>query len=117
MTLKELCKDVTSIEIEVDAIPRSFMSKRYHKHIALRPSEDMRIMLDCPNGTCTARVMVITHDEVQAAISKALQGDGTFEIKKQCLGFEDEERKRTETFHCLTDFILKGRVLTARRNL
>ena len=115
MTLKELFKNVAEVEIEVDAIPKSFLSKNYHKHIVLHPSSEMKILLDCPNGTCTERVMVITQYDLRTAIDSALHGDGTFEIRKQCEGWEDEKRKRAGMYHCLSDFILKGRVLTAQR--
>lgn len=116
MELKELYKEITAVEIEVDAIPKSFMSEKYHRSIVLHPEDEMKIILDCPNETCTERVMVITPYNLRVAIDNALCGNGTFEIRKQCDGWEDEKRKRAGMFHCLSDFILKGRVLTARRN-
>ena len=115
MTPKELFKNVTAVEIEVEAIPKTIMSKRYHRHIVLHPSDSMKILLDCPNGTCTERVMVITQYDLQTAIDNALHGDGTFEIREQCKGWEDAKRMRAGMYHCLSDFILKGRVLTVQR--
>lgn len=116
MKLKELFENVATVQIEVEAIPKSFMSKKYHRHIVLHPSDDMKILLDCPNGTCTERVMVITQYDLQTAIDNALHGDGTFEIRKQCEGWEDGKRMRAGMYHCLSDFILKGHVLTAQRS-
>ena len=116
MTLKELYNDIASVEIEIDAIPKSFMSDSYHKHMILHPSDEMNITLDCPNKTCTKQVIVLFQHDLQTAIDKAIHGNGTFEIRKQCDGWEDEKRKRAGMYHCNSDFILKGRVLKAQRN-
>ena len=116
MELKELYKQIAAVEVEVDAIPKSFMSERYHRSIMLHPKDEMTIILKCPNGTCTERMMTISDYELRIAIDNALQSDGTFEITKRCEGWEDEKRKRAGMYHCNSEFILKGRVLMVQKS-
>lgn len=114
MRLKEINDRISSIEIILTARPLSAFSEPYERLISISADEELKVIADCPNDTCTKGVMVFSSCELQSAIESALQSDGTFVLKEQCDGWED--KKRIGKYHCNSWFTLNGRILMAQRS-
>lgn len=111
MTLKEFNPEISEIAIELTAIPRSEFSQSYKRRFSLLPDDELKVMAECPNGSCTNKVVVFSQTELQAAIGQALRSDMCFTIDKSCDGWEDNKRKGK--FHCNSCLALTARILMA----
>lgn len=95
-------------------IPKSPFSKEYERKLRLLPDDELKVLAQCPNGSCTNKVVIFSQKELHDAIEHALHSDNTFVIGKSCEGWEDAER--TGKYHCNSQLILSGHILIARRN-
>lgn len=109
MILKDLFNNIRKIELHISAAPRSEFSSSYEEIENIFPDDELRIVLPCPNGSCTKSVIIFYDYELREAIEHAINGNGTFSLKKSCDGWED--RERINKFHCNSYIIIKGIII------
>lgn len=114
MKIRELYPEISEIAIELTANPNSEFSQGYNRRFSLSPDDELKVVAECPNGSCTDKVVVFTQTEIQEAIGQALHSDMAFALEKSCEGWEDEERMGK--YHCNSRFVLTARILTGQRN-
>lgn len=114
MELKELYPEISELVIELTANPNSQFSQSYNRRFSLLPDDELKVVAECPNGSCTNKVVVFTQTEIQEAIGRTLHSDMVFTLEKSCEGWEDKER--IGRYHCNSRFTLTAHILTGQRN-
>lgn len=114
MKIKERYPLISGIIIEVTANPCSEFSTSYTKSLFLSPEDELKVVVSCPNGSCTNKYVVFSSEELQNAIALMQNvGKRTFYLEKLCDGWED--RERIGLYHCNSEIFLKGRLQSRRR--
>jgi len=107
--ISHILPEVERVEVEVHANPVSAFSRPYTEFLVLDLGDELKIILKCPNGSCTEKVYVFSSSALMEVVRESLETNSPIKIERECNGWEDE--KRIGKFHCGTRFILIVRCL------
>lgn len=107
-------KDEDIIEFELTVEPQSCFSHALKKSFSRHFGNNLQIIVDCPNGSCTEGKITVSDFKVRDfARSAALQGKNDFVISTDCDGWEDKERRKH--FRCGSRLTLVAHIRFAQR--
>lgn len=107
-------KDDDIIEFELTVEPQSCFSHALKKSFSRHFGNNLQIIVDCPNGSCTEGKITISDFRIRDSAREAVASGGDrFVISTDCDGWEDKERRKH--FRCGSRLTLVAHIRFVQR--